>query len=45
MEIYSNEWNGHEQSAGKDLKRDSTDEVTTGYVTFTVSLPLIFTSA
>lgn len=48
MDIYSNERNGHEQSAGNDLKRDSTAQVidlTAGYVILTASHPLICTSA
>jgi len=48
MDIHNNEWKGHKQLAGKDLKRESTAPVidlTSGYVTFTASLPLICTSA
>jgi hypothetical protein len=48
MDIHSNEWKGHEQLAGKDLKKDSTAPVidlTSGYVSFTASFPLISTFA
>jgi len=48
MDVHSNEWNGNEKLAGKVSKRDSTVPVidlTSGYVTFTASLPLICRSA
>jgi hypothetical protein len=48
MDIYNNERNSNEQFEGNDLKRDSIVQVTdltAGSVRFTVSLPLMCSSA